>query len=315
MRPVRGYACDVADDVRKCKHLVAANMWLPEHPPQRVTFAGRIHTMSRWHWRAAAQLVGRGRTGHRTADIHMWHLDDITTCRLQVFRDRRERGLALITLRDGDRGPSHINAAEKYRSRIWAEFFPEHTSPPTLIFNLLDPYLRFDGWPSVVAMDFGADGWFKCCRYAAAEELETLNHLGAEWDEGSGYARYVPPPPTHAVVLRRIMVNELPGSEPFRDMDGYLSTDWAAASAAALQATSYNTLPADLPVDIARAARSLWREPISLIREPGEPLRFMNGQHRAEAMRIQGVVETIAEEERPIDAEPLPGEFRVTREV
>lgn len=97
-------------------------------------------------------------------------------------------------------------------------------------------------------------------------------------------------------------------------MGRYLAVDWAAASIAALQGSSEHDLPADLPADIAEAARSLWWDPISLIREPGEPLRFMNGQHRAEAMRQQGAVETIVEELRPVDARPLPGELQTISE-
>jgi len=40
----------------------------------------------------------------------------------------------------------------------------------------------------------------------------------------------------------------------------------------------------------------------------------MNGQHRAEAMRQQGAVETIVEELRPVDARPLPGELQTISE-
>ena len=184
----------------------------------------------------------------------------------------------------------------------------------TLIFNLLNPRLRYKGWPNVVAIDYDTQGRFAHCREVDAEELATLHRLGAQWDHGGGYVPYTPPPPTHAVVLRRIPVRELPGSQPFRDMGRYLAVDWAAASIAALRGSSEHDLPADLPADIAEAARSLWWDPISLIREPGEPLRFMNGQHRAEAMRQQGAVETIVEELRPVDARPLPGELQTISE-
>ena len=270
--------------------------------------------MTGWHRHAAATLRRLWQRPGRTADIHMWHLDAVATSRVQAFRDERGHGLALITLRDGDRGASHVNAAEAYRRTIWAEFFGKHTAPPTLIFNLLNPRLRYKGWPNVVAIDYDTQGRFAHCREVDAEELATLHRLGAQWDHGGGYVPYTPPPPTHAGVLRRIPVRELPGSQPFRDMGRYLAVDWAAASIAALQGSSEHDLPADLPADIAEAARSLWWDPISLIREPGEPLRFMNGQHRAEAMRQQGAVETIVEELRPVDARPLPGELQTISE-
>lgn len=250
----------------------------------------------------------------RKADVHMWHVDAVGTSRVQAFRDELGHGMTLVTLRDGDRGASHVNAAEKYRSKIWTEFFPKDKTPPTLIFNLLNPHLRFEGWPRVVAMEYDAKGIFAHEREVDANELETLNRLGARWDEGADFVPYIPPPPSHAIVLRRILVSELPDSQPFRDMDRYLAVNWAAASAVALQAVNNCDLPVDLPADVAEAAGSLFYEPISLIREWDEPLRFMNGQHRAEAMRQQGVVETIVEEIRPIDAEPFPGELRKTGE-
>jgi hypothetical protein len=32
-----------------------------------------------------------------------------------------------------------------------------------------------------------------------ASDVQTLDRLGAEWDEGAGFVPYTPPPPTHAL--------------------------------------------------------------------------------------------------------------------
>lgn len=246
----------------------------------------------------------------RKADTHMWRLNENATARVQAFRDENGKGLALITLRDGDGGASHINNAGRYRKSVWKEFFPKDPAPPTLIVNLLNPTLRFKHGPSVVEIEFDSEGRFRRTSVVNSEDLTTLDRLGAEWDEGTGFIPYTPPPPTTAVVLRRIAVSELPKSDLFRDMDSYVVVDWAEATTIALRAGVQQNIPRGLPPAMRKAVYSLFDDSLSLIREPGKEVRWMNGQHRAEAMRRQGAVETIVEEQRPIDAYPLPGELR-----
>ncbi|OHT87093.1 hypothetical protein BKG68_11030 [Mycobacteroides saopaulense] len=239
----------------------------------------------------------------------MWHLDECKTSRVQVFRGEEGQGLALITLRDGDFAASHINDAERYRRLIWKEFFPKDLAPPTLIANLLHTELRTEDEPSVVEIEFGDEGRLRWTWEAPSETLATLNRLGAEWDEGSGYVPYAPPPPETAVVLRRIAVSELPESNLFRDMDDYLAVNWAQAAVIALHAGRLENIPRDIPHDLRKAALSLFDDPMSLSRPTDQPVSWMNGQHRGEVMRRQGALETIVEERRPIDGEPLPGEL------
>lgn len=86
--------------------------------------------------------------------MHMWHLDERKTSRVQVFRGEKGNGLALITLRDGDFAASHVNNAVRYRRLIWEEFFPKDAAPPTLIANLLHPELWLEDKPSVVEIEF-----------------------------------------------------------------------------------------------------------------------------------------------------------------
>ncbi|MFZ2241676.1 MAG: hypothetical protein WAV90_19340 [Gordonia amarae] len=247
----------------------------------------------------------------RLADVHMWTIRSRWTSRIQAFRDESGRAIALVTLRDGDVGASHVNGAEKYRDDAWEQFFPEDQAPPILIFNLLDPLLRLGDSSPIVAVEFDSDGYFRWSGDANAADIEVLDRLGAEWDAGSGYVPYTPPPPTYVQVLRRIAVRDLPPSDPFRGLDDYLSGNWDAASRLALTvAMTGNPMPANTPPDIAAAARSLLDVPIDLIRDPGEPVRFMNGQHRAEAMRRQGVTWTIVSETRKISGPPLPGEIK-----
>lgn len=245
----------------------------------------------------------------RKADMHMWHLDERKTSRVQVFRGEKGNGLALITLRDGDFAASHVNNAVRYRRLIWEEFFPKDSVPPTLIANLLHPELWLEDKPSVVEIEFDDGGRFRCESEIDPETLTQLNRLGAQWDEGAGYVPYSPPPPTTAVVLRRIAVSELPESNLFRGMARYLAVDWVEATAIALRAGRWESIPSGLPFAMHEAVRSLFNDPMCLSRPEGKPVSWMNGQHRGEAMRRQGVVETIIEEKRPIDAAPLPGEL------
>ncbi|QCH24426.1 hypothetical protein DSM43276_02689 [Mycobacteroides salmoniphilum] len=240
----------------------------------------------------------------------MWHLDKLRTSRVQVFRGETGQGLALITLREGDFAASHINNAERYQRTIWKEFFPKDSAPPKLIANLLNPRLWFKDWPTVVEIEFDDEGLLRRTPRIDSELRAQLDRLGAEWDEGTGYVSYTPPPPTTAVVLRRITVSELPESDLFRDMARYLAVDWVEATAIALRAGQRENIPADLPVAMSEAVRSLFDDPMSLDREPGEEVSWGNGQHRGEAMRRQGVLETIVEERRPIDAEPFPDELQ-----
>lgn len=265
--------------------------------------------MGLWDRKAEASRRFWRRPG-RKADVHMWHLDERKTSRVQVFCGEKGQGLALITLRDGDFAASHINNAERYRRLIWTEFFPKDSESPTLIANLLNPNLRPEDGPSVVEIEFDDEGRFRWTWEADSETLAQLNRLGAEWDEGSGYVPYAPPPPTTAVVLRRIAVSELPESDLFRGIARYLAVDWVEATAIALRAGRWENVPAGLSNVMHKAVRSLFNDPMSLSRPPGKPVSWMNGQHRGEAMRRQGVLETIVEERRPIGAEPFPDELQ-----
>lgn len=113
------------------------------------------------------------------------------------------------------------------------------------------------------------------------------------------------------LVLRRLPVSELPPSDPSRDMAPFMGVDWGQAVAVALESlTTGNPIPPDVPLDIARAAASFWRHPIKIVRDPGAAAELQNGHHRVEAMRHQGVVESIAREARPGRAKPLPGELK-----
>lgn len=113
------------------------------------------------------------------------------------------------------------------------------------------------------------------------------------------------------LVLRRLSVAELPPSDPSRDMTNFMRVDWGQAVSVALDSlTTGRPIPADVPRAVARAAESLWRHPIKVVRDPGEPAQQRNGHHRVEAMRKQGVIEAIAREERPKRARPLPGELK-----
>lgn len=113
------------------------------------------------------------------------------------------------------------------------------------------------------------------------------------------------------LVLRRLLVNELPPSDPSRDMTAFMEVDWAHAVSVALESlTTGHPIPRDVPRAVARAAESFWRHPIKIVRDPGEPVQLRNGHHRVEAMLRQGVTEAIAREERPKRARPLPGELK-----
>jgi len=250
--------------------------------------------------------------GVRFADEHMWRISQRSTSRIQAFRDLDGRGLVLITKRVGDTGPSHVNHAESFRDAAWKEFFAADPAPPVLFFNLIDPDLRVHDDAEIVSIDFDASSRFERLRDATTAETTALTQLGAQWDEGSGFVPHVPPPPTHVLVLRKVAVRDLPPSDLFRDMTDYMDEDWNRATAVALDAQCLAAgIPGGTPRSIADAARSLWNDPIHLEREAGQQVRFGNGQHRAEAMRRQGVAETVVQEVRPIDAAPLAGEIRI----
>ncbi|WP_078277995.1 hypothetical protein [Mycobacteroides franklinii] len=248
----------------------------------------------------------------RTADQHMWEVyGGIYTARAQAFRDETGRALALITVREGDHVMNRRSEAGAFRDRAWKDFFPHDGEPPALIFNVRNPALRFEGNTNIGTVDFypGSDVCLGIHDTDLAD-MELLNRLGAEWDEGSGFVPYVPPTPTRVLVLRRIPVSELPASRIFRDMTRHLAGDWGRASAIAIQAQRREGIPEDLPEDVADAAHCLFYDPMGLIRDPNGAVRWMNGQHRAEAMRRQGVEETLVQEKRRIDAPPYPGEIR-----
>jgi hypothetical protein len=244
----------------------------------------------------------------RIADVHMWTIRDGWTSRVQAFRDEAGRTFALITRREGDRGP-HFNGAEMFRTDAWAQFFPGAHTPPILIANVLDPHLKFDDDPQVVTLDFDADGRFDYHYATEPADIETLDRLGAEWDEGTGFVPYAPPPPRYAHVWRRFQVQDLPTRRLFRDMQRYMEVDWEQAVSAAIQAIeAHGDIPNEVAPDVATAAKTLLHEPVELEREAGK-VWWVNGQHRTAAMLRQGVEETLMRDKRLIEGPPLPGEI------
>ncbi len=245
----------------------------------------------------------------RLVDIHMWTIHDRWTSRAQAFRDETGRTFALITRRDGDTGPGHINGAEGFRAAAWGQFFRGEKTPPMLIVNVLDPLFKFEDSPQVVTIDFDAQGVFDYHHAADPADIQTLNRLGAEWDEGADFVPYTPPPPKYAHVWRRFPVKDLPERRLFRDMRSFMTADWGKAVEVAIRAIQGGgQIPADVPSSVAAAAGTLLYQSIEIAREGGR-VWFINGQHRSEAMLRQGVEETVLLETRLISEPPLPDEL------
>lgn len=241
----------------------------------------------------------------------MWTVRDGSTSRLQAFRDETGRTFALITRRIGDTGPGHISNAEMFRADALAQFFPGDSTPPILIANVLDPQFKLKDSPQIATLNFGAEGTFLYHDATDPADIATLDRLGAEWDEGTGFVPYEPPPPKHACVWRRFPVEDLPARRLFRDMEKYLTVDWGQAVVVAIQAIEANgAIPDEVPHDVATAARTLIYESIELARNAGE-VWWINGQHRSEAMARQGVEEAVVRDTRLVDEPPLRGEIRV----
>ncbi len=258
--------------------------------------------------RIRAGLPGYTVSG-RLADVHMWTIRDGWTSRAQAFRDEAGRTFALLTMRVGDRGPGHINGAESFRNEAWAQFFPDEQAAPVIIVNVLNPDLKLEDSPQIQTLDFDADGIFDYHYATDPADIQTLNGLGAEWDEGAGFVPYTPPPPKYAHVWRRFPVNDLPQRDLFRDMKPFMDADWSKAVKVAIEAIQDGgRIPEDVGASVADAARTLLHEPIELARENGK-VWYINGQHRTEAMQRQGVEEALLRETRPIDQPPLPGEI------
>jgi hypothetical protein len=88
-----------------------------------------------------------------------------------------------------------------------------------------------------------------------------------------------------------------------------MTVDWGDAVSVAVQAIQNGgRLPHEVSPQVVAAARTLLYEPIELVRD-GDDVRYINGQHRCEAMQRQGVTETVLRETRPIVEPPLPGEI------
>lgn len=258
--------------------------------------------------RIRTRLPGRTVSG-RLADVHMWTIRDGWTARAQAFRDETGRTFALLTMRVGDRGPSHINGAESFRDEARAQFFPDEQSPPILIVNVLNPHLKLEDSPQIQTLDFDADGIFDYHYATDPADIQTLNRLGAEWDEGTDFVPYTPPPPKYAHVWRRLPVRDLPQRHLFRDMKPFMDANWGKAVKVAIEAIQNGgQIPDAVPPSVADAARTLLCESIELARENGR-VWYINGQHRTEAMQRQGVEETVLRETRLIDEPPLPGEI------
>lgn len=245
----------------------------------------------------------------RLVDIHMWTIRDGWTSRAQAFRDETGRTFALLTMRVGDRGLSHINGAESFRNEAWAQFFPREQEPPHLIVNVLNPQLKLEDSPQIQTLDFDARGIFDYHHATDPADIQTLNRLGAEWDEGADFVPYTPPPPKYAHVWRRFPVKDLPQRRLFRDMEPYMDADWGSAVEVAIRVIQdAGEIPADVPPSVAAAAGTLLYESIELAREHGR-VWYINGQHRTEAMLRQGVEETVLVETRLITEPALPGEI------
>lgn len=251
----------------------------------------------------------RRATAGRLADVHMWTIRDGWTSRAQAFRDETGRTFAVITRRAGDTGPGHINGAEMFRADAWAQFFPDEPAPPILIANVLDPLFKFEDSPQIVTLDFDGDGIFDSHHATDPADIQTLNRLGAEWDEGASFVPYTPPPPKYAHVWRRFPVKELPQRRLFRDTQPFMAADWGKAVQVAIQAIrNGGQIPDEVTPSVAAAARTLLYESIELGRE-ADRVWYINGQHRTEAMLRQGVEETVLRETRLIAEPPLPGEI------
>ncbi|MEW2484276.1 hypothetical protein AB0876_32290 [Mycobacterium sp. NPDC049093] len=245
----------------------------------------------------------------RLADVHMWTIRGSWTSRAQAFRDEAGRTFVLITQRIGDQGPGHINGAEMFREDAWKEFFPHEQAPPVLIANVLNPNMKLEDSPHIVTLNFDDHGNFDRHRAADPADIDTLNRLGAEWDEGAGFVPYTPPPPKFVHVWRRFPVKGLPQRRLFRDMEQYMSADWGKAVEVAIEAIQNSgPIPDGVPPSVADAASTLLYESIELAREDGR-VWYINGQHRSEAMQRQGVKETVIREKRLIAGPPLPGEI------
>jgi hypothetical protein len=127
-----------------------------------------------------------------------------------------------------------------FRTDAWAQFFPDDQTPPILIANVLDPCMKFEDSPQIITLDFDADGIFDYHCATDPDHIRTLHRLGAEWDEGTGFVPYAPPPPRYAYVWRRFPVHDLPTRRPFRDMQTYMAADWGQAVSVAIQAIEAN---------------------------------------------------------------------------
>ena len=258
--------------------------------------------------RIRTRLPRRAATG-RLADVHMWTIRDGWTSRAQAFRDEAGRTFAVITRRAGDIGPGHINGAEMFRADAWAQFFPDESAPPILIANVLDPSFKFEESPQIVTLDFNVDGIFDRHHATDPADIQTLNRLGAEWDEGADFVPYTPPPPKYAVVWRRFPVKDLPPRRLFRDMHPFMAADWGKAVQVAIQAIrNGGDITDEVTPSVASAAKTLLYESIELGRN-ADHVWYVNGQHRTEAMLRQGVEETVLRETRLIAEPPLPGEI------
>ncbi|HVG84270.1 MAG TPA: hypothetical protein VM820_07115 [Vicinamibacterales bacterium] len=253
---------------------------------------------------------------HRDVDRHVWkfRIDDRRdargTARIQTFRDQVHRGWALITIRPGDRGPSYVNGAEVFRERAWREFFAADADAPTLVFNLLDPLQVIPGW-EITTVSFDRDGILSHPLPAPRDLVRRLTEAGAEWDAGTEPQTPKPTSVRAVRVFRLVPLPEMPVPQRlFREMGAYQSVNWSAAVEVAVGALQNGApIPDNVGSDVALAAASLWEDPIVL--SDDRPADFVNGQHRAQAMRDQGVKALIIEDRRLADDPPLAGELTV----
>ena len=239
----------------------------------------------------------------------MWTIRDQWTSRAQVFRDEQVEHSRCSPCAWVTEGRDTSTAPKLTATEAWAQFFPKEQAPPIPIVNVLNPQMKLQDSPQIQTLHFDRGGLFDYHHAADTADIETLNRLGAEWDEGADFVPYTPPAPKYTRVWRRFPVKDLPQRRLFRDMDTYMTADWGHAVQTAIEAIQTGgQIPADVPPSVAAAARTLLYESIELAREGGRAW-YINGQHRTEAMLRQGVQEAVLIETRLLAEPPLPGEL------
>ena len=274
----------------------------------------------------------------RVVDEHMFAIPDDGvrgTCRLQILTGPGAPLVIATQLSEGE-GLSLPNGAEEFLLAAWERYLPQEDRAPAYVDMHLGVPFRQGVWGSEIA-------WFDDRLLGSTtgpipEQLRELIGAAADFDRGTGYVPYVEPPPTYADVWVADEVRVLPEPEPSRApclllndpnrewaVDGsccwYHSVDWAVAVDLAEAAVRAD--PSDLPAletrgDVrardADGAETLLLIPVVIGTAAGEDDWYINGQHRTQAMRDQGVTRTLTQRRRGVDDPPLRGEIRPTAE-